>query len=100
MGKKNRKNISPINDKRGNHQPHNKTPTQDRDIVRQHIESFPTMESHYTRKDSIKQYLSCDLSIRKMVDLYSIERKEKHQKCVSEKVYRDIFCTEYNLSLH
>ena len=35
-----------------------------------------------------------------MVDLYSIERKEKHQKCVSEKVYRDIFCTEYNLSLH
>jgi hypothetical protein len=52
--------------------PHNKTPTQDRDIVRQHIESFPTMESHYTRKDSNKQYLSCDLSIRKMVDLYSI----------------------------
>ena len=100
FGKKNRKNISPIKDKRGKHQPHNKTPTQDRDIVRQHIESFPTMESHYTRKDSNKQYLSCDLSIRKMVDLYSIERKEKHQKCVSEKVYRDIFCTEYNLSFH
>lgn len=61
LGKKNRKNISPIKDKRGKHQPHNKTPTQDRDIVQQHNESFPTMESHYTRKDSNKQYLSCDI---------------------------------------
>ena len=34
--------------------------------VRYHIESFPTVESHYTRKMSKRQYLNGNLSITKM----------------------------------
>lgn len=43
------------------------------DNVRNHIMSFPVMESHYSRRDSSKLYLEANLSKQKMYRLYSKE---------------------------
>lgn len=54
------------NDRRGKHEAYNKTDQDDEIYVKEHIESFPTVESHYCRKTSSKLYLQNDLSIAKM----------------------------------
>ncbi|VDH95527.1 Hypothetical predicted protein [Mytilus galloprovincialis] len=56
--KKKQNNSSPISDKRGKHSAHNRTPTEDLNIIRAHIEAFPVVESHYTRKDTNRKYLT------------------------------------------
>lgn len=38
--------------------------------VKDHITSFPTVESHYCRANSSKQYLDSNLNIAKMYQLY------------------------------
>ena len=38
-------------DKRGKHEPHNKTTKNAMEVVQKHIESFPVVDGHYTRKD-------------------------------------------------
>ena len=53
-------------DKRGKQCSANTIPDEIIDSVKEHIKSFPTMESHYCRKNSKKQYLAQDLNIRKM----------------------------------
>ena len=98
--RKNANKSTPLMDRRGKHQPHNRTPDTEKDTVRQHIEFFPTVESHYTRKDTDRKYLSSNLSIRKMHDLYRTGCMEKHKILVTEKVYRQVFCNEYNISFH
>ena len=85
-------------DARGKKESVNKTPTESVDTVRRHIESFPRMESHYTRQTSKREYLSKDLSIRKMWQLYVDMCKRKKIRAVKEKKYRQIFCEEYNFS--
>ena len=50
-------------DKRGKHLPHNKTPEAVINEVKSHIESFPVVEAHYTRKDTKRQFLGTDLNI-------------------------------------
>lgn len=49
-------------DKRTNHHALNKILTTDVELVKQHINSFPKVESHYCRKDTRKLYLSSDLN--------------------------------------
>jgi hypothetical protein len=44
-------------DKRGKHEPHNKTTKNAMELVQKHIESFPVVEGHYTRKDSNRKWL-------------------------------------------
>lgn len=85
-------------DKRGIHTPANKTKEKDMAVVREHIESFPRTPSHYTRKDTKREYLAANLTIQKMYDLYQEECKSKTLKPVSCAIYRRIFGTEYNLS--
>ena len=41
-----------------------------RDEVKQHINLFPRMESHYCRASSNVQYLSSDLNYQIMYDMY------------------------------
>lgn len=85
-------------DKRGKQCSANTTPDEITNSVKEHIKSFPTMESHYCRKDSKKQYLSQDLNIRKMWMLYQHGRKSKNLPAVKEAKYREIFCNDFNLS--
>ena len=54
---------SPQTDQRGRHEPKNKTPEEDVQFVRAHIQSFPTESSHYSQKDNPNRRamsLKCD----------------------------------------
>lgn len=89
----------PHSDQRGRHEPSNKTPEERVGYVKEHIETFPTYESHYSRSDNPnRKYLSPSLSISAMYDLYKTLCGEKNEVPVSEWKYRHIFNTEYNLS--
>ncbi|XP_071643050.1 uncharacterized protein, partial [Temnothorax longispinosus] len=69
--------------------------------VKNHIESFPKVDSHYCRASTRREYLSSDLSINKMYRKYTEDMKESGQLEVASKHhYRDVFCNEYNLSFH
>ena len=69
--------------------------------VREHITSFPSQESHYSRHDNKKRrYLPENLSIARMYRLYlekyepKLDESEKPQ--VKEWLYRKIFNEEFN----
>ncbi|CAC5417012.1 unnamed protein product [Mytilus coruscus] len=87
-------------DNRGKKPSINRTPEGDRHFIREHIQSFPTVSSHYTRKDSNRQYLSSNLSVQKMHQLYEKECQRKSKKPCKINVYRDTFCNEFNLAFH
>ena len=87
-------------DRRGKHSPHNKTPRVMLDDVRKHINSFPVVDAHYTRKDTQRMFLCHDLNIKKMYHLYKTECIQQNKKYVSHAKYRNIFNNEYNLSFH
>ena len=70
-------------------------------FVEQHIRSFPVNDSHYTRSHSeCRQYLSANLSIHKMYELYADKCKIMKQDPVKYWCYREIFNTKFNLSFH
>ncbi|CAG9773465.1 unnamed protein product [Ceutorhynchus assimilis] len=85
-------------DKTGKHRPGNKTPEAVIKTVKEHIESFPAVESHYTRKSSKRQYLDPSLDIIKMHELFVQMCKDKNLPTVSSITYRRIFCQNYNKS--
>jgi len=87
-------------DMRGKHTPANKTPELLLDGVRNHINSFPKMEPHYTRADTNRHFLGSDLSIKKMHELYLEQCKVNDVPSVKEGVYHRVFCDEFNLSFH
>ncbi|KAF2886917.1 hypothetical protein ILUMI_19256 [Ignelater luminosus] len=62
--------------------------------VRNHIESFHTADSHYCRSSSKKKYLERDLNLKKINNLYVMDRDNP----VSFQSYSDIFNYEYNIS--
>lgn len=84
-------------DKRGRHPPSNKTSIERKNEVKQFIERFPSYESHYCRpKSSNRKYLSPDLSLGKMYELY----KNDSNNPVSFYIFRNVFNTEFNLTFH
>ncbi|KAJ2950557.1 hypothetical protein O0L34_g8802 [Tuta absoluta] len=72
-------------DQRGKHTPVNKTNERTLKRVKDHIESFPTMDPHYIRSTSRRKYLDKSLSIKKMYDLY-VEQCEKDLNKANEEV--------------
>lgn len=75
-------------DKRGtNFTPKHKVSDEQRQEIKAHILSFPSYESHYTRKETSKRYLPSHLTLRKMYDLY----KESREKALSIKIYSQEF---------
>ncbi|KAJ8894467.1 hypothetical protein PR048_007121 [Dryococelus australis] len=86
--------------KRGQRLPANKHRENAMMHVKEHIESFPVMEGHYTRKSSSKGCLDKNLSILKMFSLYEKWCAEEERKPVSQTVYRRYFCSNYNLSFY
>lgn len=84
-------------DMRGKHGMQRKVDAEIATLIKEHIESFPAVESHYTRAKSQRLYLSSDLTITKMYNLF----KERHPDLsVKEHMYRHIFCNNYNYSFH
>lgn len=64
-----------------------------KELVRKHIASFPTVDSHYCRANSSRKYLETNLNIQRMYDLYKSETEEP----VKYHFYRNIFNSEFNI---
>jgi len=93
--KKNPITGTPSPDNRGKHAKKVVTEAQKQE-VRDHIDSFPRVESHYTRSQTKRQYLEPQLNVAKMYELYC----KKCSNPVKLSYYRHIFVTEYNLDFH
>lgn len=90
-----RDDVSCVKDKRGRLTPGNKVDITD---VVNHIKSFPAYHSHYTRAHNPnRKYLSPDLTIKKMYDLYVQWCDENQKNPVKEKMYYQVFSTNFNL---
>ncbi|CAH1953378.1 unnamed protein product [Acanthoscelides obtectus] len=92
--------ITPKKDKRGKHKNRpNRTPAENLQSARDHINAIPKYTSHYSRKRNPgKVYINHDLNISKLYKDYYIDWcKERDLVHVSEDRYRRIFCTEYNI---
>lgn len=69
-------------------------------LVRDHITSFPSYESHYTRQHNPNgKYLSEVLNIRLMYNLYKEHVQSQGHQPVEEHIYRRTF-SEFNLHFH
>jgi len=62
-----------------------------RDDIRSHTVKFPTVPSHYCRKNSNREYLSPDLSLSKMYDLYVDDCHHIGKTPAKKWLYCDIF---------
>lgn len=56
-----------------------------------HIQSFPAFESHYSRKNTSRLYLSQNLNIQKMFDLYKEQCSKNGESSPSNWLYRSVF---------
>lgn len=82
-------------DSRGKNIPSNKIDYTD---VIMHIKSFPSYQSHYTRKDNEqRRYLHPNLNSRKMYDLYVEKCATENKQPVKQKFYYKVFSTKFNL---
>lgn len=90
--------LAPKKDDRGLHanRPH-ATPDEKIRFVHEHIKSFPSEMSHYSRhKNPNRLYLSPWLSINKMYDLYKEKCAIENVSPVSNGKYRNIFVNDFN----
>ncbi|KAF2903827.1 hypothetical protein ILUMI_02348 [Ignelater luminosus] len=69
----------------------------DRQNVKNHINSFLRIPSHYCRSTSDREYLESGLKVTKMHDLYLTKMQELGQDTVTQSAYRHIFLNEFNL---
>lgn len=76
-----------------------KCPEEIKNKARDHINSFPVMDSHYCRENTQRKYLVEGLSIATMYRMYLDEREENDPNVVSQSMYEVIFNTEFNLGL-
>ena len=77
-----------------------------RQAVRDHIGSFPRVESHYCRARTQKEYLEPGLSVARMYELFC-EKRASECECdadyiepVKHSLYTEIFNTEFNIAFH
>lgn len=109
--------LLPEPDRRGKHENRPQKVSEElHQQVRNHIISFPARQSHYSRhKNSNRKYLSADLSIERMYQLFLAKHnpeylefmKEKEasdttdslemKPIVSKHYYHDIFVNEFNI---
>ena len=86
-------------DKRGKHKKC-QIPDTEIDIIKERINSFPRIPSHYCRKSSKTEYLEPQLSMSKMYQAYVESYKERGIKFKKENIYRQVFDNEFNLSFY
>lgn len=99
----NTKNVltnTPAQDQRGKNNNSRRVPDGNPVLARQHIESFPTVESHYCRANTKRKYLGSHLSISKMYELYQEKCATESLPPVRKSLYYKIFNTEYNMGFH
>lgn len=88
-------------DQRGKHTPANKSPPIVIQSVIEHINMYPSYESHYSREKSRRKFLGPDLNIPTMYKQYKEWMAEKDMPSnlvAKEWLYRNVFNTKFNLS--
>ena len=93
---KNPVSLTPPDEQRGK-QSYSKIPDERKAFAYEHINSYPTVQSHYCRADTNKKYLTSDLNISKMYDQYVSVCLAKNKISVEKHMFRDIFNTKFNL---
>ncbi|CAH1976268.1 unnamed protein product [Acanthoscelides obtectus] len=69
--------------------------------IREHIQLFPVVPSHYTRKKSTKMYLEDGLNISIMHRLYLKYMEQRNATEVGTlRQYREVINAEFNLAFH
>ncbi|CAC5379231.1 unnamed protein product [Mytilus coruscus] len=86
-------------DKRGRHVKR-KISDEPKDRIRNHINSFPRIDSHYCRSSVKRQYLDPCLSIAKMYELYVLTCNTADAIPEKYHTYKNIFNLEFNLGFH
>ncbi|XP_047144327.1 uncharacterized protein LOC124817910 [Hydra vulgaris] len=66
-------------------------------VVRDHINLFPRIDAHYSRRKTHKEYMEGSLNIGRMYDLYKIYCDENVSPPAKEHMYRYIFNHEFNI---
>lgn len=84
-------------DMRGKHRKHRSVSNEDKELIRKHIASFKTVESHYCRKKSDRHYLPSELSITRLYNMYKEKCSQQDKIPQRECIYRKIFNHEFNL---
>lgn len=84
-----------VTDKRGLHKNRPRSITDETKLkIREHINSFPRQESHYSRGKTENEYLSANLNLNIMFKLFS----EKHPDIsISKRVYVHVFQSDFKL---
>lgn len=86
-------------DRRGVHTKRS-IPEETKAYIREHINSFPRMPSHYCRSNTKKEYLEAELTLARMYNLYVEKCQEESVVPAKSHLYRKIFNTEFNLDFH
>ena len=69
-------------------------------IIKDHIDSFPRMPSHYCRNSTKKEFLEAGLSINQMYNLYKESCQSRGLVPEKEHVYRRIFNHNFNIGFY
>lgn len=89
-----------MTDRRGRKKGYSKFPQEDKEYIREHIRSFPTVSSHYCRKNTQRKHLYKDLSIAKMYELYQEKCSKDGREPKKFWLYNKIFGEELNFGFH
>lgn len=95
--------VSP--DKRGGHNKGKKIAITTAKIysVKEHVNLFPRIPSHYCRKRSKREYLESGLSVAKMAKLYAewaVEKGLPRSSIANQRQYRDILNSNFNIGFY
>ncbi|GBM05744.1 hypothetical protein AVEN_55836-1 [Araneus ventricosus] len=97
---KNVETNTPTLDQRGKNENSRRVSKGDPVLVREHIKSFPVVESHYCRAHTKREYLGSHLSIWKIYELTIQQGCTEKITSVRKSMYYRIFVTEFNLGFH
>jgi len=64
--------------------------------IRSHIRKFPTVDSHYCRQSSKRQYLPQELTLNEMYRMYLSECVQSNKKAGKKWLYYEIFNKAFN----
>lgn len=81
-------------EKRGGDRVSNKS-VEKKNKVKEFIASLPASESHYNRKKSSRIYISCDLNINKLFEMYN--NRQSNNLKVSLTMFKNIFYNNFNI---
>lgn len=83
---------------RGNYSKRNTVAEDIKQSVRDHINRFERIESHYLRAQTTREYLDGSLNLSQMYKFYREERERENLPFAKKCTYRSIFNTEFNIS--